>query len=230
MPILTVTKDAGATVKPGPMVTAAPTQTVADDQLAGVASGSGLNAPFVADVLSMSVTHERDGVQLYTALGSMTANPMLQTAFKGFRTDTLRCVDVYEGLINRLGGSSLYASPAARMTEQMDAHLLQTFLGSGSADPLTLDMTMVDAVLTATMVCVANTELLLDLSGAADDGDAKAAMVEAASQLGPAQRERLEWARETRRTMAMTQANHPLVQKAARAVEGVVAKVKDTLS
>ena len=230
MPILTVTKDAGATVKLGPSVTAAPTQTVTDDQLAGVASGSGLNAPFIADLLSMSVTHERDGVQLYTALGAMTANPMLATAFNGFKADTLRCVDVHEELIARLGGSSLYASPAARMTETMDAQVLQTFLGSGSSDPLTLDMTMVDAVLTATMLCVANTELLLDLAGEADDGDARTAMVEAAGPLGPAQRQRLEWARDTRRTMALTQAKHPLVQKAAQAVEGVVAKVKDTLS
>lgn len=230
MPNLTVTKDAGATVKPGPMVSAAPAQTVGDEALAGVAPGSGLNAPFVADVLSMSVTHERDGVQLYTALGALTANPMLSGAFRGFRQDTLRCVEVYETLIARAGGSSLYASPAARMTEAMDGQLLQTFLASGSADPLTLDMAMVDAVLTATMVCVANTELLFDLAGAADEGDAKTAMLEAAGQLGPAQRERLEWARDTRRTMAMAQASHPMVQKAARAVEGVVAKVKDTIS
>jgi hypothetical protein len=230
MPILHVTKDAGATVKPGPMVSAAPAQQTDDAALAPVAAGSGLNAPFVADVLSMSVTHERDGVQLYTALGAMTANPMLSGAFTGFRQDTLRSVDVYETLIARAGGSSLYASPAARMTEAMDAQLLQTFLKSGSADPLTLDMTMVDAVLTATMVCVANTELLFDLAEAADEGDAKAAMLDAAGQLGPPQRERLEWARATRRTMAMGQASHPFVQKAVRAVEGVAAKVKDTLS
>ncbi len=55
-------------VKPGPMLVALPVQTVDDAAHTSFAAGSGLNGPFLADLLSGYVMHERCGIALFRAL------------------------------------------------------------------------------------------------------------------------------------------------------------------
>lgn len=229
MAMTRLTKDTGATIKPGPMVVAGPDQVMTDDVLDQVAAGTGLNGPFLADFLAAAATHENDGINLFRALGAMSANPVLQARYKQLQQEAAASVDAYEQLITDLGGKLGYISPPGRMTEAMDAKMLEAFLGSGSADPLTIELKGVEAVLLAATLCVANVSLLAAIAGGVDDGDAKAAMLGAVAKLeGPA-REHLEWAASTQQTMVLTQANSKLAQKAGAAMEGLVGKLKEVL-
>jgi hypothetical protein len=231
-----VTKDTGATIKPGPMITAHPDQVVTDDApaLASFASegDTGLNGPFVADLLSSCLAHENMGKNLFQMLGQTTANPALQAQYAHFRGDALTAVETYKTLITALGGNPHYASPAGRMTEGLDQKMIESFAaGGGSADPLTLDLKGVEAVLLASTMCVANTMLLSSLAEGLDEGSpVRTAMETAAAALLPVQEGHLSWAASMQRSMVLTQARSRFAQGAAAAVEGVAAKVKDALT
>lgn len=224
-----ITKETGATVKPGPMIVAEAPRVKTDEQLASVAADSGLNGPFIADLLSSAVTHERMGVNLFRFLKAQTNNPVLGAKYGQLREESERCVDAYEELITALGGDVVYASPPARMTEGMDQHLISSFLASGSADALVQELKGVEAVLLGATLCVANTELVARLAQEAKDGPSKQAMLRAVTLLLPAQQEHVRWARETQQTMVVTQAKHPLAQKVGQVAEAVVGKIKDVL-
>jgi hypothetical protein len=224
-----VQKDTGSTIKPGPMLFASPEQVVTDADLAEVAAGTGLNGPFLADLLAAAAAHENDGKNLYQALGHMTANPMLQAKFKQFREESVVAMETYEELATRLGAPISYISPAARMTEAMDGKLLEAFLLSGSADPLVLELKGVEAVLLAATSCVANVALFEHIAAGLPDGDAKSAFDELLPTLKDAGERHLEWAAETQRTMVTSQASSKLVQSALGVAENVVGKIKDVL-
>src|SRR5919112_6840955 len=114
-----VQPDTGATIKPGPMLEARPELVVTDADLADVAPGTGLNGPFLADLLAAAATHENDGKNLFQALGHITANPALQATYKQFREESVVAVETYEERAPRLGAPVSYISPPARMTEAM---------------------------------------------------------------------------------------------------------------
>ena len=224
-----VQKDTGTTIKPGPMLEASPEQVVTDADLADVAAGSGLNGPFLADLLAAAAAHENDGKNLFQALGHMTANPMLQAKFKQFREESVVAVQTYEQLATRLGAPIRYISPPARMTEAMDAKLLEAFLLSGSADPLVLELKGVEAVLLAATLCVANVALFEAIATGLSEGEAKAAFDELLPTLKDAGERHLEWAASTQRTMVTSQAGSALVQSALGVAETVVGKIKGAL-
>jgi hypothetical protein len=223
-----ITKDTGATIKPGPMVVAAPEQTVTDEMLQNVGVEAGLNGPFLTDQLAAMAAHENMGVNLYRVLQGLVVNPMLQGRFAQFETESLQSVVVYEQLMTRLGAPIRYISPAARMTEGLDGHVIMSFLAAGSADTLTLEMKAVEAVLLASTLCVANVSLLALLAEQVE-GETQQALNDAVQQLkGPAQ-EHLDWARTTQERMVMTMVKHPLTQKLTQFAEDVVGKVQNAL-
>jgi hypothetical protein len=222
--------DTGATIKPGPMVVAAPARVITDDAHAGISQATGLNGPFVADLLASCVTHERCGVNLFRALGAQTQNPLHQATFRNFRADAGAAVDVYETLIGSLGGNIAYVSPPARMTEAVDQKLLEAFLLSGSADPLVLELKGAEAVLLASTLCLANTSLLAHLAESLDEGtEARTAMDQAVAALRPPQEAHLEWAVAAQHTMVLTQAKSRLAQRAGALLEEVTGKLKRLL-
>jgi hypothetical protein len=222
-----VQPDTGSTIKPGPMLEARPELVVTDADLADVATGTGLNGPFLADLLAAAATHENDGKNLFQALGHMTANPMLQAKYKQFREESVVAVETYEQLATRLGAPIKYICPAARMTEAMDAKLLEAFQLSGSADPLVLELKGVEAVLMAATLCVANVSLFQHIAAGLPDGEVKAAFDELLPSLADAGERHLEWAATTQRTMVTSQASSKLVQSALGVAENVVGKIKD---
>jgi hypothetical protein len=224
-----VTWDTGATAKPGPMTVVNPQRAVTDDQLADVAAGTGLNGPFMADLLVSCAAHENMGVNLYKALGAQTQNPMAQKQFAKFRDDSATAVGVHEELMSQLGVPVGYISQVARMTEALDAKVLSAFLLSGSADPMTKEIKGVEASLLASTLCVANTSLLEQICEGLDEGEARNAMRTAIDQLAPVQAEHLEWAARMQHQMVLAQANSSRTQTAANLVETVVGKIKDAL-
>ena len=224
-----VQPDTGTTIKLGPMLEARPELVVTDADLGEVAPGTGLNGPFLADLLASAAAHENDGKNLFQALGHMTANPVLQAKFKQFREDSVAAVATYEELATRLGAPIRYISPPARMTEAMDAKLLEAFTLGGSADPLVLELKGVEAVLLAATLCVANVSLFEHIAAGLPDGEAKTAFAELLPVLADAGARHLVWAASTQRTMVTSQAGSTLVQTALGVAEDVVGRIKEAL-
>jgi hypothetical protein len=211
------------------MLEARPELVVSDADLTEVAPGTGLNGPFLADLLAAAAAHENDGKNLFQALGHRTANPMLQGKYKQFREESVVAVQTYEQLATRLGAPIRYISPAARMTEAIDGKLLEAFQLSGSADPLVLELKGVEAVLMAATLCVANVAIFDQIAAGLPDGDAKAAFEELLPPLRDAGERHLEWAASTQASMVTSQAGSRLVQSALGVAETVVGKIKDAL-
>jgi hypothetical protein len=225
--LLRVTKEVGATVKPGPALFAGPGEVCTDDDLRGVGADADLNGPMVADLLTAMAAHENLGTNLYRMLARTSDSPALTTRFKRFEGDSIEAVGVFRTLFEALGIPWRYVSPSARLTEAMDAKLQEAFLLAGSADPATAELKRLDAVLIASTLCVANTALLAQLAAGLDDGPTRQALEEAVATLEGPQAEHLEWAADTRQSMALGQARNELAQTAAIATETVVGKVKD---
>jgi len=55
------------------------------------------------------------------------------------------------------------------MTESMDSHLLMSLQSAGSADPMTIDLKLVECVLSAATACVDNAALLGKIADEAKD-------------------------------------------------------------
>jgi hypothetical protein len=227
-PINIVNYLTGATVKPGPMVTAPPTAIMTDDLLKDFAPGSGLNGPFVADLLAAALAHERDGVNLFRMLAAISQNPALIAKFGQLAEESMQASKQWSQLITTLGGSDQYASPPGRLTETMDNKIVESFLGTGSADPLSIEMAAVQAALLASTLCVAFVDLLIALSEEADD-ESSQSMQQAAQPLQATAAEHVAWANQQLHTMAITLAKHHLAQTIGQAAEKMVGKVKDAL-
>ena len=127
MNINTVTINTGAVIKTGPMVCALPALTLEDEQLSVVAADSGLNAPFLADLLASCITHERDGVNLFRMLSATTNNPALQAKYRELTSESEQATALWATLIRDLGGTEQYVSPPARLTEAMDSKMVEAF-------------------------------------------------------------------------------------------------------
>ncbi len=225
-----ITWETDAVAKSGPMMVVHPEREVRDEALADVAAGTGLNGPFVADLLASCTAHERTGLNLYKALEARTNNPLAQHRFSQFQADAITAVGVLERLMEQLGVPLHYASPPARMTEIMDSKLLEAFLLTGAADQLTVELKGIEATLLASTMCVANTSLLRSLGEGLDEGsEARLAIETAVDTLLPVQEEHLEWAASMQQELVLTQARSSVAQKAGAAAEAVVGKVRDVL-
>src|SRR4051812_42958877 len=99
MPTLTPTLETGGKSKPSDVVRVDPRAAIDGDALAPGLAQTGLNAGFIADLLSGMLTHERCGVHLYRSVAERTNNPMLKRKYEEFGKETLEHVTIFEGLI-----------------------------------------------------------------------------------------------------------------------------------
>jgi hypothetical protein len=224
-----VTWDTDATAMPGPMTVVHPERLVTDAELADVAPDSGVNVPFLADVVASCATHERMGLNLFKALEAQTDNPGAKRRFAQFQDDAITAVATYDLLMERLGIPVHYASRPARMTEALDAKIVSAFLLSGSVDQLTVELKGIEAVMLAATMCVANAALLRSIGESMDEGTSRDAVLEACQALEPAAVEHLEWAAGMQQELVLAQTRSGLAQKAAEAAEAVVGKVRDVI-
>jgi rubrerythrin len=230
MPILTPTAAVGARSVPQEMTYVDPARQVVPDELQEFLAESDLNGPFVADLLSDMLAHERCGAQLYTSLAGRTNNPVLKKQYEHFGKETVEHVAVLERLIDRLGGDPLYVSPAARATTKAGTGLLEsTFLLTGSVDLMTLELVMLDAVLLAEAKDHANWGCLEALAERQPEGDIRSAFLEAVQTVRPQEDEHLGWASDMRCKLVSAQASSRAVQLAGEATEKVVASIKSWL-
>jgi|SRR3954447_25331674 rubrerythrin len=227
MPILTPTKARGATTKPMPMVYVEPACAITDTDLAQQLSLSGLNAPFLADLLSGVLTHERCGRHLYRAVEARTFNPILKAKYREFGEETERHVEILEDLITQMGGNPNYVSPAARAIEGMDSKLVEsTYALSGSLDLMTAEMAMLDAVFLAESADHANWKMMRSLCDQLRAGDLQDAFRAAADEVEAQEDEHLGWASETKMRLVMLQARNSVMANVGEKAEEIVARIK----
>ena len=196
----------GTSARHSDMVYVHPDRRRSIEDLEGFAEG--MNGPFVADMLSAFLMHERCGHALYRSVAGRTHNPMLKRKYQHFGDETAEHVEVLEQAIERLGGDPGYVSPAARAVRAMgDATLQATFLTSGGLDVMTAEMAMLDAVLVAETIDHANWEGVRAMAEAAPSGPVSDTLREAYDRVGPDEDEHLQWARTMRLRMTTMQAS-----------------------
>lgn len=168
---------------------------------------SGVNAPFVADLLSACVAHERCGAHLYRSVAGRSADAGLRAQYEHFGEETREHVDKLEKLIAASGGDPQYVSASARATEKAGAGLLEsTYLLGGSVDPMTAELAMLEAVMLAEAKDRGNWMLLADLAAQMTAGDARSQFEAVTAEVLEQEEEHYTWASDTRATLLMSMA------------------------
>lgn len=227
MPTLTPTAATGARSVPAEMTYVDPARMITPAEREAFLQDTGLNGPFVADLLSDMLAHERCGAQLYRSVAQRTNNPMLKQRYEQFGDETTRHVEILEQLISRLGGDPGYVSPAARATTKAGSGLVEsTFLLAGSVDLMTQEIVMLDAVLLAEAKDHANWSCLSGLVEKAPEGDIRDALRSACESVEPQEDEHLGWATDMRCKMTTIQATSSVLQVAGAKAEELVARIR----
>jgi hypothetical protein len=231
MPTLVPTADNGARSEPMEMTHVDPARILPPTEKQAFLSGTGLNGPFVADLLSDMTAHERGGVALYRSVGGRTHNPVLQQKYQHFEHQTVEHVDVLETLVSRLGGDPHYVSPSARATERAGLSLVEsTFLLGGSVDLMTQELVMLDAVLLAEAKDHANWAGLSQLVETFPGGEVQDAVRAAVSQVEPEEDEHLGWAQDMRSKLISAQVRSGPMQTMTAKAEEMVARIQGLFS
>ncbi|MEW6474636.1 MAG: hypothetical protein AB1679_20475 [Actinomycetota bacterium] len=177
------------------------------EQLENFLAGTGLNGPFMADLLSACLMHEQCGLHLYRTAISMTTNGELRAKYEEFGAETEEHIRIYEELIAACGGQPGYVSPTARLTEALDMKMHEAaLLLPDGADQPTLELAILEAVVLAESKCHSNWSLIQKMSGELPDGEAKTAFRTAVDQVEQQEDEHIRWARETWEQLMMTMA------------------------
>jgi len=230
MPILNPTAATGARTMPAEMTYVDPARRMPDAEAAEFLADTGINGPFVADLLSDVLAHERCGVQLYRSVAARTNNPVLKEQYEHFGDETVGHVEILEDLIARVGGDPGYVSPAARATAKADTGLLEsTFLLTGSIDLMTQELVMLEAVMLAEAKDHANWTALARVTELLAEGEVRDAFADAVVRVEPQEDEHLGWATETRTKLVVAQARSKALQHAGETMEKVVARIKSWL-
>jgi ferritin-like metal-binding protein YciE len=216
----------GGRAKPAPMVAIDPERLMLDEDLAAMGSDAGLNGPFVADMLSDMLMHERCGFHLYRSVAGRSNNPMLKRKYEEFGAQTENHIDVLERLITELGGDPGYTSPISRATEKLDFGALEgSFMLSGSVDLMDQEMVMLNAVVLAETIDSANWETLAALAEVLADGEVKQALDRAVEQVLPQEIEHIDWPRQMRQQMVLLQARSKAMQTVGLSATAMMDKI-----
>jgi rubrerythrin len=227
MTMLFPTKDLGAQTKPSDMLYVEPEQLVTDETLEAELPDLGLNTPFLADVMSAMLAHERCGRHLYRAAAARTNNPMLERKYNELGRETGQHVEILESLVTQMGGNPAYVSPMARAVEGMDTKLLEsTYAASGALDPMTREMALLDAVFIAESVDHANWSTMAKLVEALPAGELRDAAAAACAKVEEQEDEHLGWASSTKQRLVVMQAESKLATTIGMKTEELVARVR----
>lgn len=203
--ITVVTRAAGGTAQPIGVLYLEPGVQVLDAGTGTALEDLGMNAPFVADLLSACLAHERCGVHLYRSVAARTQLDDLRAQYEHFGEETLDHVRLLEELIGATGGDPMYVSGSARATEKAAAGIVEsTFMLSGSVDSTTAELSMLEAVVLAETKDHANWQLLSMLAAQMPDGEIRARFASTAARVLAQEADHYGWARDTRAAMLFT--------------------------
>jgi rubrerythrin len=227
MAILEPTATTGARAAPNAMTYVDPARVVLPHEKDAFLAGTTLNGPFVADLLSDMLAHERSGARLYRSVAGRTNNPVLKQRYQHFGNETVEHVEILQSLITELGGDPGYVSPAARATEKSGTALLEsTFLLAGSIDLLTQELVMLDAVLLAEAKDHANWSCLAAMVEDLPGGDERDALQSAVDDVEVQEDEHLQWARDMRCSMISLQSRSGPTSTLSMKAEEIVSRIK----
>lgn len=226
-----VTAATGGRTMPISMTFTEPTRAVLSDELeATVMPGSERNVVFIAGTMSAFLAHERAGLTLYRVAAEHSENPELVAKYEAFGRETAEHIEIYEALIMDMGGDPAYVSPAARMTEQMGSKLLEAPISlAGSVDLLTLETSLLEAVVFAEHKCHDNWQLLARMGDELTEEPYTSKIRAAVARVEPQEDEHIRWANETWMQLAMVNAEHPVASGALGLIERAAHTVKDAL-
>ena len=231
MPVLTPTKDQGAQTRGTSIIYTEAAQRMPEEQLAGMFPGSGLNAPFLADLMSAALTHERCGRHLYRSVATRSNNPMLVRRYREFGEETEHHAELLEDIISSAGGNPNYVSPMARVVQGMDTKLIEsTYAVSGGVDLMTAEMAMLDAVFLAESTDHANWRLLRNVCEQLPEGPIRDQLRAAVDTVEAQEDEHLGWATRTKERLVAMQVGHPVVAGMTEKAEEVVTRIANWLS
>jgi rubrerythrin len=200
-----VTKAKGGTAQPVGVLYIEPDRQVVDASAKTALTKTGLNAPFMADLLSACLAHERCGVHLYRSVAARTTFDALRKQYEHFGEETLEHVRLLEELISSSGGDPQYVSAAARATEKAASGIVEsTFMLRGSVDETTAELAMLEAVVLAETKDQANWELLATLASQMDKGSVRTELEKVSKKVLEQEQEHYSWAREARTQMILT--------------------------
>ena len=205
MTITTVTRMTGGKTTPIGMTVAPPERRMGLSDLDGFGVDEELEGIFLANFMSAFATHERCGVHLYRMAAGLTQIPEWREKYMEFEDHTKDHLRVLERLIERLGGDPMYVSPQARMAEFVATKLMEPILLEGSVDPLTLELTLLEAVTLAERKRRLNWKLIRELADQMRETISKQAMQEAVEQVESDQDEHVRWAETAWLRMVMAQ-------------------------
>jgi rubrerythrin len=221
MPTFTVTKDVGGTAKPVGALYVEPELQIIDASSGTTLAESGLNAAFLADLLSACLAHERCGVHLYRSVAGRTNREDLRERYAAFGAETEEHVRILEDLVSGAGGNPSYVSPAARATEKAGAGLVEsTYLLGGSIDEPTQELAMLEAVMLAEAKDHGNWELLAQLAAQMAAGAVRDGFSAAATRVLVQEEEHYGWAAETRAALLFALATQGAAVEEAEVEEG----------
>ncbi len=229
MAVTAVRPETGAVIRPGPMITVAPSREVAEDDYGDLARDTGLNGPFLADQLSAFVAQERIGINLLRTLRARTDDPALRSRYGELEGETRRAVEAWERLIENLGGNPQYVSPAGRAVEALGDRTAQALMLSGSVDPETFDQAGLRAFASTVTQRGLNVRLLAALAREAEGGASRDLLSAAMGDLEPATRDHADWVAKQLEQVTVSRAKHPFVRKVAQATQHAAAKARSVL-
>ena len=202
---IVVTSETGGTAHPAEAVYVPPDRQMLDAGSTTVLAETGLDAAFVADLLSACLAHERCGVQLYRSVAGRTADAELRAQYEHFGAETRDHVERLEQLIAAADGDPQYVSASARATEKAGTGLLEsTFLLSGSMDPMTAELVMLEAVMLAEAKDHSNWELLAQLASTITVGAWRRRLQTVTNEVLAQEEEHYRWAHDTRARLVLT--------------------------
>jgi rubrerythrin len=188
----------------------APECAMPPEQLDAFLAGTGLNGPFMADLLSACLMHEQCGLHLYRTAVSMTSDEALREKYEEFGSETEEHIRIFEQLIAACGGQPGYVSPAARLTEALDSMIHQAvILLPDGADAATVELAILEAVVLAETKCHSDWSLIQKMTGAMPEGAAREAFQAAVDEVEEQEDEHIRWARQTWEEMIMARAMTP---------------------
>lgn len=187
----------------------APDAAMPPQLLEAFLAGTGLNGPFLADLLSSFLAHEQGGLHLYRTAAGLTFDPTLREKYEEFGEETHRHIAIFEELITRLGGDPGYVSPAARLVEAMGAKIAEAaVMFPDGAHQEARELALLEAVVLAETKCHADWSFIQQLTDALPDSDAKNAFAWAVGEVGDQEDEHVGWTSSAWTNLVMARATN----------------------
>ena len=229
-PTMVPTSEDGTTARHSTTVYVPPDRRTTEALLRDALAATGLNGPYIADLLSAMTAHELAGRALYRSVAQRTNNPVLRSKYESFGEETERHVAILEQIVSALGGIPGYVSPYARAVEAQGSRLLEsTYLLDGSLDPMTAEAVMLDAVLVAETIDHENWSSLIDLVDALPDELASNVRGLVDSVMAD-EDEHVGWAASMRRRMVLLQAESSAMAEVGAKAEELIERVRAWLA